>query len=180
MDKSYKAIVERYFKPNYPVKIKKHLTGQGLNEKNNFVLGCRAYDTEPENLVHEMCHLAEREIPKLLEKPSNGWGFYLGKYYKIGVHWGFEPQNDKAVKREARVWAFQYNVLQSVGLDTTIDDLVSSAPYLSSFFLYRGENDKERLSYLKDEVMELTNTYTLVKFEADWVERMKILSQDIP
>ena len=82
-----KHINKRYFENN-PVRFKMKFEGQGLTNDNLYLLGGRAGPPDAisiQNLLHEMCHLAEREKDKLIEKPSSGWGFSLGKFWSINV-----------------------------------------------------------------------------------------------
>ncbi len=79
-----KEINRRYFRDN-PVRFKMKFEGQGLTDNNLYLLGGRAGPIDCisiEYLLHEMCHLAEREKDKLIEKPSSSWGFSLGKFWQ--------------------------------------------------------------------------------------------------
>lgn len=72
-----KEINRRYFRDN-PVRFKMRFEGQGLTDNNLYLLGGRAGPIDCisiEYLLHEMCHLAEREKDKLIEKPASSWGF---------------------------------------------------------------------------------------------------------
>ena len=111
-----KEINRRYFRDN-PVRFKMKFEGQGLTDNNLYLLGGRAGPIDCisiEYLLHEMCHLAEREKDKLIEKPASSWGFSLGKFWQINNQSGWECSTDQAVLREARVWSYQLSLARAL------------------------------------------------------------------
>lgn len=63
--------IEKQFFDGHPVSFVMNLQGQALDEHGNYLLGGSAGpETHVSNLLHEMGHLAEREIDKLLLKPK--------------------------------------------------------------------------------------------------------------
>lgn len=177
---------------NSPVSFDPNLSGQALDNNNNFVLGGRA---GPEisvcNLVHEMAHLAELDIQRLLQKPSYGWGFKHGRFWQIGRHTGFESTTDQSVRREMRVWAYQLSVEKEFGIKNEgAKRLVSSVVFMEAFTLYKwkvvSENTMKQLGHEKAEkhcielmakdVINMSNSeFTFDKFIAEWTKRMDVL-----
>lgn len=192
-------LCEEFFKGN-PVSISKELQGQGLDENSNFVLGCSAGpSTDVSNLIHEMSHLAELEVPRLLKKPYGGWGFKWGKYWELNGHSGYEPRTDQSVRREMRTWAYQWSIHQSLQIPVSnyddeskgeLIDLVRSSTYLHAFANYKwavlSQEERDALGYsaseqktleiLADEVLHLSQTvFTFDNFCKNWKERMDLL-----
>lgn len=183
------ARVESDFFSGNPVSLSVTMEGQGIAHGGNFVLGCRAGpEVGVEYLLHEMAHLADRSIEKLLLKPSYGWGYYTGKPWYIAGQSGIEPYNDKAVLTEARCWAYQVSLMQHYNMPTDVQDIVDSVVYISAFWLYKQRvltpeqikdyagSDKEAIRVLAKHVEELsTTTHTFEAFHNAWRERMAIL-----
>lgn len=183
--------IQKDFFYDNPVVCEIDLEGQSIDEEGRYVLGCRAGPhVGVENLMHEMGHLADREIPKLLLRPADGWGYYIGKTWHIMGRSGIEPTNDRAVTREASCWAFQSSLMEHYGTDLDIRDLVSSATYLPAFDLYVwrviNEDERQGLGYTKyrekaidilaEDVAKMhKTTHTFRKFVEAWDERMVAL-----
>lgn len=193
-DKKWLEILGKDFFAGNPVSFNIKLQGQGLDTQENFVLGCRAGPViDASNLIHEMGHLAEREIPKLLERPGGGWGFTMGKHWRIGYQEGYEFQTDQSVQREKRVWAYQWSILKHYGIKESLRDLLRSARFLAAFDLYTHRIIKEHpelekvtygnrqnaiLAHLRKEVLELSRTeFTFQRFCQEWQNRMMALKQ---
>lgn len=176
-----------YFVPYSPcpVSIDIKTTGQRLDENGDFVIGCKATDIYVTHLLHEMAHFAEREIDKLLLRPTEGWGYSYGKYWEIGNQSGYEPSTDQSVRRELRIWAYQHNLEKKYGIEQPIEDLVRAIVWDSAFTFYHSYHDverkrfrseKDRLVIAANEVKELADTtYTLDTFDKAWDERIRVL-----
>lgn len=169
-----------------PVSIDIQLEGQSLDDNGNYILGLRAGPViDITHLFHEMGHLAEREISKLLKKPYSGWGYTHGKYWEIAGKSGYEALTDQAVQREARVWAYQLSLQKYYNLNISVESAVSSAVYLDAFLYYKIElvrnlhyslQNVTRLKYLAAQVEELhQTTFTIDVFKSAWQERMELL-----
>jgi hypothetical protein len=171
-----------------PVKIRERFEGQGITEGNCYLLGCRAGpETSVEYLLHEMAHLSERELPKVLERPYASWGFSRGKYWEVYGQSGYEPQTDQSVMREARTWSFQLSLMRELGLEITAQELVESAVYLPAFcnFKFKAVPSWKDKSYrdseqaakeiLAQKVEEETSIYSFNEWEKRWFERMNAL-----
>jgi hypothetical protein len=180
-----KHLARRYFIGN-PVKICQKFEGQGITADNCFKLGCVAGPSvELSNLLHEMCHLAEREKDKLLLRPHSAWGFTFGKYWELLGQSGYEAQTDQSVLREARVWSYQLSLSRELGIEESAEELVSSAVYLDAFCLFKfnhiakgkpyRERERETLQVLAKLVEDQTEVFTFERFEQDWFERMELL-----
>lgn len=170
----YSKVIADYFGQDYPIFVDPKTEGQKIRD-NKYVIGCKtAYLLCVSSLLHEMAHFAEREINKLKQYPYSSWGFSLGKEWHVGRYSGFEMTTDRDVQREMRCWAFQYSLMRKYNFDFTIEDITSSAHFLNGFLFYHREvrNDKEKLSILAKEVIELSNKYNISAFDKAWNERI--------
>ena len=105
------AINERYFTSPRVVPVI-GLEGQRVTERA-VELGLRAGPSLTiEALLHEMAHLVEIDDQRCT---SHGWGFNYGKEVVVAGQSFFEFSNDASVRRELRVWAFQYALGTAVG-----------------------------------------------------------------
>lgn len=176
------AQVKRDFFPlDSPIQIDLSIEGQGIDDEGRYIIGPWA-GPEPEmpNLFHEMGHFADREKDKLEEFPNLGWGYGQGKFWQIGTSWGYEPQTDQSVIREARCWAYQISLMRHYGLETDVSEVVASAVWLPAFFLYKQpacKDDKSRLSALAEEVNGLSQTtHSFDAFREAWFDRLRHLT----
>lgn len=186
IDQTLLERVKQDFLLNNPVVVNVNGEGQRLDDEKRFILGCRAGPSVlVTNLLHEMCHLAEREKEKIIKRPINNWDFYKGKFWSLCGKSGYEPDNDKSVQRELRVWAFQlsiqnhYSIIEADEGESPAEDLVSSAVYLPAWCYYRKydiETEKDALKRAADQITELSEkSYTFDRFCQDWEERMGAL-----
>jgi hypothetical protein len=187
-----RQVAKDFFVGN-PVKFGIAVEGQKLTQKGLFYIGCRAgpYDYEPsysiDNLFHEMGHLAEREIDKLLQKPYDGWGFRHGRFWKVGHHSGYEFQTDQAVMRESRVWAYQLSLARHYGINVDPVEVVGSARYIDGFCFYKSrfkdrldtlgytEGEEEAIKILAEETEKQTAEFSFDNFCKAWDIRMSKL-----
>lgn len=133
--------------------IKKEFEGQKYID-GKFVIGCRAGPScDWDNFLHEISHFIELPLHRLLKRPAFGWGFSYGPINEVFGRAFYEPRTDQGVRREARVWAIQYNLSRFLGLKVTIPSLVSSAIYINSWsnWLYKRIPDEETDGYLDRE-----------------------------
>lgn len=180
----FKRLQKLFFKDNTVI-IKIRKEGQSLYG-NKFVLGCRAGpQINITNLFHEMAHLAEREEDKLLQKPSYAWGFSFGKPWEIGNFSGFEPSTDASVRREIRVWAYQWSLQRQFGIKDSIYNTIRPIVYLPAFVYYHRSNGKNGQYHLSDqckikiaclEAQELSKKdFSYSNFVNAWQTRMELL-----
>ena len=149
-----------------------------------YYIGDRAYiNKNPENLLHELAHFAEREPEKLALFPSRSWGFSPGKFWQIGMHSGWEQVTDQQVQREARVWAYQLSLLREFGLPDDSHGLVSSAVYLPAWCYYHPEEertykDAPRIALLAEQVERMSReSHTFEDFQRKLQARYEFLSR---
>ncbi len=184
-----KEVARKFFIGN-PVKIGQNVEGQAITEGNAYLLGCYAGPSQnEENLFHEMCHLAEREKEKLVERPHNSWGFSFGKYWEVLGRSGWEPSTEQSVLREARVWSFQLSLMRHFQIDITAEELARSAVYLSAFCYFKFKRVSKKLDYQESEklavsllaalVEKQTEIYTYNRFVEDWNSRMELLKKTV-
>lgn len=144
------------------------------------------------NLFHEMGHLAEREIPKLLKRPSFGWGYYQGPVPFPELSPRPEPDNDKPVQREKRCFAYQLSLGRHYSLKENPSDLASLCRWLEAwpFYLHKAVSREERarLGYdgtellaiqtLAKEIDELSRTsFAFKRFKEAWQHRIIALRE---
>jgi len=180
MSVAYK--IKKLFFSNSVFKYKR-IEGQTCKD-NIFYVGPKAgASCDLSNLCHEICHFAEREPPKLLKFPLTGWGLSSGKYWRIGARWGYEPSTDQQVLREARVWAFQYNLQKELDLSDDIRDLVESAVWLPAFcfWRYKGPDSTESgsIDRLKSYVEKLSKEYTYDRLINDFNDRIGLIERSL-
>lgn len=188
LDKGLLSNVLSTFFNNTPVSVKPKIEGYKIIN-GEYVLGCMAGPScDILNLFHEMGHLAEREIEKLILRPWMGWGYGQGRYWEVGNRFGFEPMTDQSVRREARIWAFQLSLQRHFGIEKTPYDTVSSVEFMDAFGIYaqneiKGinpyftETKKQVIQHLANWVEKMSNEeYTFERFCTDWNERMIALS----
>lgn len=196
IDQEKLTLIKKMFFDGRPVSLQVDLQGYIIDENGNYCLGCMTGPRIHEsNLIHEMCHLAEREVEKLLEKPYNSWGYSFGQFWELLGRSGYESQNSKPVHREKRVWAFQLSVEKELGIrdvedeeDTHAYSLARSAPCLDAFMWYKREvlteeqckdyvkAEKQAVQILADEIERLSQTeFTYARFCEQWFHRMELL-----
>jgi hypothetical protein len=172
--------IKDYFFSSPVFKLKANFAGQTAENNTYFVGGKAGPSYSLSNLLHEICHFAELEKERLLKFPHNGWGFYPGKFWQIGMHWGYEQRTAQQVEREARVWAFQISAERYFNLNDSAEDLVSSATWLPAWcfykFSFKGKrSDKKALYYLANHVDRLSKRNSFEKLLNDFQERIQML-----
>lgn len=169
-----------------------------MDDRGRYILGCRAaLSLHISYLTHEMAHLAEREIPKLLERPNRNWGFSLGTYWEVMGKSGYQHNTDQAIRREMRVLAYQWSFMQHYGIRQprrygrhSLLSVVKPSERIDSYihFKYNPEiqkkiahleyedGDARALEFFRDEIKELAHTkFTFEAFCDAWSDRMKAL-----
>lgn len=200
LDKTKLAEIEKMFFKDNPVQINPEIEGYRIADNGDFILGCMAGPScNIGNLLHEMSHLAEREIPKLVKRPYDSWGYSFGKYWEILGRFGYESNTDQSVRREGRIWAYQYSLHLHFDVPTDEDyeeegverlstiSLVNSAIYLEAFYIYKNKCDPQKtLEYtereifaiecLSKEVKQMSDTdFSFDRFVENWNLRMTAL-----
>ena len=174
-------VLTRFFKPGGPIVYDEDLEGQTVYEPTSqYVIGPWAGpQAEIENLLHEMCHFAEREVDKLLQFPFSSWGFSYGKYWEVLGRFGYEPQTDASVLREQRVWAYQISLQKHLGVEVDPYDLVSSAQYMNAWCYYQPfslrtwDNEIKFRKLSQDTMIMSQNEYTFEAFRDAWDYRIE-------
>lgn len=139
--------LDALFLAGNPVSSRASLEGARIDAEG-IVLGMRAGPfSDISNLVHEMCHLVEIDDDRMTMR---NWGLHSSSRLAAaasGQPW-FGPVTDQALRREMRVWAYQWNVSMALGLPgaTSIADLVRPAVFVDGFMNYPGETEKDRLA----------------------------------
>ena len=139
-----------------------------------------------EYLLHEICHFAELEPDRLKKYPTNGWGLSSGKFWQIGVHWGYEQRTSQQVDREGRVWAFQLACQREYGMNDSAEDLVSSAVYIPAWCYFSAKHksngkhhEKKALYKLAKRVERMSNSdWSYQRLLEDYNQRLDFLKKD--
>jgi hypothetical protein len=162
IDQNILAKIKDAFLNNDVIVYDPKIEGQKTNDKNQYLVGPWAGpQADISNLLHEVCHFAEREIDKLKLFPSYAWGFSFGKYWELCGQSGYEPSTAQAVLREQRVWAYQLSMLREYGIDEDPEDLVKSVVYVPAWCYYKYPHKIE-----KDGKYEVVSDRTAIKFLA--------------
>ena len=174
-------LIHSTFLKNNIIEYRPNISGQSF-ENHKFILGDRAGPSRDlSNLLHEICHFAEREIGKLKSHPTYGWGFYLGKYWQIGTRWGYEPTTDQQVQREARVWAFQLACQRQFNLNDSAFELIKSAVFLPAWCYFTSKykfKEKKALYKLSCQVERMSrNRWNYQRLLDDFNERINALNE---
>lgn len=160
-------------------------------EDGRFIFGLMAGPLQcVTNVLHEMSHLVELEMDRLLKRPEFGWGLIHGKQVQVGGRTYNEMSTDQALMREARVWAYQLSLQRYYGIQTSALDTVSSARYIDTWYVYRNkvtseekasgvvhvQRDKIALGHYANMVESMSKSrYTVMRFKKEWKMRMDIL-----
>ncbi len=188
MDPSLIQRVKEDFFDEKIISIDERIEGQGLNEYGGFKLGCKAGPFVCiTNLFHEMGHLVELELDRLLQKPHLGWGFRHGEKFVIGGRAYAQMNTDQSVLREARAWAYQISLERHYNIIRPVVEAVSCVTLMDAWLFYRnkvvdknlpyGERDKLGLQTFADMVDKMScENYNFDAFTKGWKMRMEKLS----
>jgi hypothetical protein len=171
--------VKTLFFKDSPIIIHENLEGQRV-ENNILYLGLKAGpEIHITNLLHEMSHLVEIDDARIL---SYGWGLKYGSLVQVIL--GQEYQeflSTAATEREIRVWAFQHQLQNLLGIDTPIKETVKSAVYLGDWAnVAFGDKlnlkcQKKALEWVENQVVEKMKTLTLEFFQNEWTRKNCLL-----
>ena len=181
---SQMELVEDDFFVGNPVHLSLSLEGQGLTGDGEYLLGCReGPEMSLTNLLHEMAHLADRSIPKLLEYPTCGWGYISGAAWYINGMSGVEPQNSEGAMTEIRCYAYQVCLINEYMRELDFNglyDLVKPIRFLPCFDLFKEETktnkDEDTILLVASWVKTLSlTTHRIKNFRNAWKKRMAAL-----
>lgn len=170
---SHQKLWELFFQ-NQPVKAGKH---EGQRVKDNVVLlGTKIgpHSHTLTGLVHEMSHLIEIDNKRAV---VDGWGFSYGQEVHILGQVFNEPSTYQASLRETRVIAIEAKIYELIGYTYDIMESVRPLVYMGDFFLVPGTNERERLSFLLNEVINNQKSLTESQIKEQWRRKMKLLGK---
>jgi hypothetical protein len=131
-------------------------------------------------LIHEMGHLVEIDDERVLRR---GWGFSYGESTIVfgAVH--HEPSSYSATLRECRVMAIQRIMQKSVGIESSIRELLSPLVYMHDWCLVPGrtanstlpEVDEARFRFLTEYLENFAKTLSLESIMEEWERKQSIL-----
>jgi hypothetical protein len=155
--------------------------------------GCRAGpESSVVNLAHEMGHFVEIEDERMLHF---GWGLRVPEVEVLGQIC-VEPRTHQMTDREIRVIAFQKNLLDYLGVEETVEELVSSMTFMPDFMLIPLENGrpaytrkgpatdldynevtKSRLRWIAKQVEKKrrTRAFSAQRFISEWFRKAEVI-----
>jgi hypothetical protein len=165
------VIVEKWFAHSSVVRTALGIEGVDHDIANGtLTFGCRAGPSiGPEMLAHEMAHFVELPEERIAQR---NWGFTFGtpNISQFGID--TIPTTWAATKREIRAWAWQSTVLDDIGFELPIEELVRSAVHMNDFYLVPGEDRNEKLALIADMVADRKRGLTIVAFDEIWFDRV--------
>lgn len=175
-----KKVEELFFKDS-PIKIAESLEGQSVH--NGLSLGLRAGPScLVSNLTHEMSHLAEIDQSRIL---LPNWGLKYGQAQEILGRVYYEFSTTQATEREIRVFAYQQNLHNFLGIKSTPQEFSKLGEYLGDFAVV-AYGDKLNLKsrekatqWIESQIIEKMKTFTLEKFMSEWNNKNQLLNQKI-
>jgi len=139
-----------------------------------FRLGLRCGPTKDDitALMHEMSHFVEIDRRRM---NKTGWGFKYGKYWECNGQSGYDPSTNQASKREARVFAIQYHLEKSIGLNRDVlTDYAPTFHYMGDCYYIANSYDSSQMEKtVTDWIHENIKLYSLEWFEHEWFDRLK-------
>ena len=156
------------------------------------VLGMRAgYESETENLLHEMSHFIEIDDARCA---STGWGLSVNMAYFAGHPPGPDPRTFQAPAREIRVSAIQRVLSQHFNIEfddftwaKLIYDWVPGSCYVLAEFEGLPEWGDETFSYnehiklrcdkIKEAIVAQSHTWTIEQIRNEWDRKCQLLEQ---
>lgn len=150
-------------------------------EDNRFEIGYKLNgEIDSTAAIHEISHFAELPIERILKNPRNNWDFSYGKFWQIGIHYGFEPQTDQATQRELRVWGYQLSIQRELGIEESAYDLVKSLVWMNDYFIFSHKTgikeEKDVIAYAADIVEKYSNAqFSYKNFLESYKERINAL-----
>lgn len=168
-------VADRYFDGQPHVAFRINLEGTEANlDQHQMAFGLRAGPArEISNLIHEMAHFVVAPEAKCI---ANDYAMKAGVPVIGFGRVEYVPTSVKPVDNEARVFAYQLNILRHLGLDGSEETLESCAELLSwvsGYHLVPGESEQERRSWCVRRIEEWMETCTAERFEEIWFDRIR-------
>jgi hypothetical protein len=137
-------------------------------------------DYDISSLMHEICHLAELPIKRVLDKPSTNYDFSYGVFWQIGTSWGYEPKTDQATQREIRAWSYQYSLQKEIGIPIQSDKLVKSVVWMNDFTIYKYKHGHKTDNDVISSIAKIVESnsrdmYSYKNLMIEWKERVEAL-----
>lgn len=156
-----------------------------------FTLGCRAGpESSVVNLAHEMAHFVEIEDYRILHSQ---WGLKFPEIEIMGRRCVM-PRTHQMTDREIRTMAFQKNLLDYLGIDEPMSELVRAMTLMPDFFLIPLENgrpaytkkgtdlnyhevEKSKLRWIAKQVEKKrrTRAFSIQRFISEWFRKTELI-----
>lgn len=184
-----RRIVEAEFFTGHAVQLKWDTSQQGID--GTVALGGRAGpEVSIVNLCHEMAHFVEIDDARCV---TEGWGLIVPQQF-VYDRMCCNPVTHQGTDREIRVAAYQYHLLQYLGIYRTPAYLVSSFHFLPDFCFvpkarcaYTGPSWKspgtmKRLQWCANKLSKLIirPKYQIEKFKDEWWRKHCVLRKKNP
>lgn len=167
--------------------------GQKILSDGTIVIGNKAgpssYNTTS-NTCHEMSHLVEIDDVRMR---CYGWGLKVPEIW-VYNRTCIEPTTHQITDRELRVMAYQVNLLEYIGIEHTVEDVVrvceylpdtafvpiedGRQPYGDNYETVKAENINIKVSQQQwrvNEVNRLRKEFTLERFMVEWKRKIEWL-----
>lgn len=186
--------LEKEFFYSSVVNFRPKLQSQQVTVSGDIILGDGAgpsYDIS--YLCHEMAHLVEIDDARMR---CNGWGLIYPEVYVINTVC-CEPRTNAITMRELRVAAYQFHLLQYIGVPNSIAEIVDSFDYLPDTTYVPiedgrkpyGKNYKDviaegidikesQMIWRINEVNKLKEIFTLERFLSEWKRKIQWLTDN--
>jgi hypothetical protein len=165
------AIRARYFAGQPHVSIGSHEGAHPDADAKTLSFGTRlGPEHDEQGVIHEMGHFVEATELRCIA-PSFGMrntAFILGPYGAVPIF-----NTPAQAIREARVFAYEWNLQQALGAEwhKDIPDMVKPLTFLSGYLAIPGCSDEERLAWCAARVEELLPEMTVERFDKIWFDR---------
>jgi len=125
-------------------------------------------------LAHEMAHFVEIDQRRC---GSYGWGLKVHEVTVLGQKYA-EPRTRQCAEREGRVLAYQFNLLEHLGLlheETALNAVKAVVNFTPDWIHIPRRSDPGRIQWLLRLVEKNRKTYTFERFNEEWWRRSEVL-----
>lgn len=166
------AITTRFFTTPY-VQVDPALEGMAVRD-GVVVLGCRAGPSMAlEFLLHEMSHMVEIDDSRAA---SYRWGLHLPQVEFQGRTFS-EPNTNQASLRECRVFAFERNAADALGVEFNLQKAAEALQFMPDALYQPGKTDDEREAWVYRTVLVYARQpdFAFEVFEREWNRKLGIV-----
>lgn len=170
-----------YFE-GHALRFRRGISGNRLDEDGTLFIGDGHLSGDWErpdylgesNTIHEMAHFVEIDQRRC---GMYGWGLKVPEKF-IYNRLVPVPMTHKIADREMRVLAYQFNILEALGLLSPelmklhIEAVVNFTPDWANI---PASSDQGRIRWARNQIKKYRKTLTFEKFEVEWWRRSEVL-----